>query len=127
VPIGAAIIDGHGTTLMTGLIDSHVHTDINGLHDALKFGVTTELEMQGRWTTKQRKEISSGTKLLCHNSVRGQDIVDHFFQCFELEWFSQIRDLITTYKCFDVGTHDIPGNKYNSIFHRWHFSYDQCV
>ena len=58
MPIGAAIIDGHGITLMPGLIDSHVHTDMDGLHDALKFGVTTELEMQGRWSTKQRKEIS---------------------------------------------------------------------
>jgi imidazolonepropionase-like amidohydrolase len=58
VPIGASIIDGHGKTLLPGLIDSHVHTDMDGLHDALKFGVTTELEMQGRWSTKQRKEIS---------------------------------------------------------------------
>ena len=58
VPDGAVIIDSRGTTLMPGLIDSHVHTDMNGLRDALKFGVTTELEMMGRWTRKQRKEIS---------------------------------------------------------------------
>jgi len=58
VPIGASFIDGHGKTLLPGLIDSHVHTDMDGLHDALKFGVTTELEMQGRWSAKQRKEIS---------------------------------------------------------------------
>ena len=43
---------------MPGLIDSHVHTDLDGLHDALLFGVTTELEMNGRWTSKQRKEIA---------------------------------------------------------------------
>lgn len=57
-PAGATVIDGHGKTLLPGLIDSHVHTDMDGLHDALKFGVTTELEMQGRWSAKQRKEIS---------------------------------------------------------------------
>jgi imidazolonepropionase-like amidohydrolase len=57
-PAGATVIDAHGATLMPGLIDSHVHTDMNGLQDALKFGVTTELEMQGRWSARQRKEIS---------------------------------------------------------------------
>jgi imidazolonepropionase-like amidohydrolase len=58
VPAGAAIINAQGATLMPGLIDSHVHTDFDGLHDALLFGVTTELEMNGRWSTKQRKEIA---------------------------------------------------------------------
>jgi imidazolonepropionase-like amidohydrolase len=47
IPAGATVIDGHGATLMPGLIDSHVHTDIDGLRDALKFGVTTELAMNG--------------------------------------------------------------------------------
>ena len=58
VPSGANVIDAHGATLMPGLIDSHVHTDMNGLHDALLFGVTTELEMNGHWSAKQRKVIS---------------------------------------------------------------------
>ena len=58
VPEEAAAIDGEGATLMPGLIDSHVHTDMNGLRDALKFGVTTELEMMGRWSARQRKKIS---------------------------------------------------------------------
>jgi imidazolonepropionase-like amidohydrolase len=58
VPIGATVIDGHGATLMPGLIDSHVHTDMNGLSDALKFGVTTELEMMGSWSKRQRKQIA---------------------------------------------------------------------
>jgi len=58
VPAGATVIDGRGKTLLPGLIDSHVHTDMNGLQDALKFGITTELEMQGRWSAKQRKQIS---------------------------------------------------------------------
>jgi imidazolonepropionase-like amidohydrolase len=58
LPAGAAILDAHGATLLPGLIDSHVHTDMAGLHDALLFGVTTELEMNGHWSAKQRKEIS---------------------------------------------------------------------
>ena len=31
VPAGATVIDGHGATLMPGLIDSHVHTDLRRL------------------------------------------------------------------------------------------------
>ena len=58
IPEEAHIFDGYGATLLPGLIDSHVHTDMIGLRDALKFGVTTELEMMGRWSKKQRKEIS---------------------------------------------------------------------
>jgi hypothetical protein len=58
VPARAIIIDGHGTTLMPGLIDSHVHTDMHGLRDALLFGVTTELEMNGHWTAKDRNKIA---------------------------------------------------------------------
>jgi len=58
VPVGATVINAGGGTLLPGLIDSHVHTDMNGLHDALLFGVTTELEMQGHWTFKKRKEIA---------------------------------------------------------------------
>ena len=58
VPSGATLIDAHGATLIPGLIDSHVHTDLNGLHDALKFGVTTEMEMMGHWSFKKRKEVA---------------------------------------------------------------------
>jgi imidazolonepropionase-like amidohydrolase len=58
VPTGATVIDVKGATLMPGLIDSHVHTDIDGLHDALAFGVTTELEMMGRWSFRERKKIA---------------------------------------------------------------------
>ncbi|MCL2652351.1 MAG: amidohydrolase family protein [Propionibacteriaceae bacterium] len=57
VPSGATLVDGAGATLLPGLIDSHVHTDLNGLRDALAFGVTTELEMQGHWSPKTRQEI----------------------------------------------------------------------
>ena len=57
-PAGATIIDASGGTLLPGLIDSHVHTDLDGLRDALRFGVTTELEMQGHWTARQRRNIA---------------------------------------------------------------------
>jgi hypothetical protein len=40
-------VDGHGGTLMPGLIDSHTHTyRYVGLQHALLFGVTTELGME---------------------------------------------------------------------------------
>lgn len=58
VPAGATVIDAPGATLMPGLIDAHVHTDLDGLRDALFFGVTTELEMNGRWSPKERKKIA---------------------------------------------------------------------
>jgi imidazolonepropionase-like amidohydrolase len=58
IPAGATVIDGQGGTLLPGLIDSHVHTDLDGLRDALKFGVTTELEMNGHWSASQRQKIS---------------------------------------------------------------------
>ncbi len=58
MPTGAAIIDARGATLMPGLIDAHVHTSLDGLRDALAFGITTELEMQGYWTDQDRKEVA---------------------------------------------------------------------
>ena len=58
IPTEAIVIDAKNATLMPGLIDSHVHTDIEGLHDALLFGVTTELEMNGKWSSNQRKKIA---------------------------------------------------------------------
>ena len=54
VPVDAHRIDGTGMTLLPGLIDAHVHTSIDGLRDALQFGVTTELEMAGGFTRKGR-------------------------------------------------------------------------
>jgi imidazolonepropionase-like amidohydrolase len=45
-PAGAEVIDGHGRTLLPGLIDAHVHAgDVRALGQALTFGVTTELDM----------------------------------------------------------------------------------
>lgn len=59
VPGGATVIDAQGATLLPGLIDSHVHTDMEGLREALSFGVTTELEMQGHWSPKKRRGIAA--------------------------------------------------------------------
>jgi imidazolonepropionase-like amidohydrolase len=42
------VIDGHGKTLVPGLIDAHVHTTDSARRDALRFGVTTELDMFGK-------------------------------------------------------------------------------
>lgn len=45
VPEGVDEVDGGGGTLLPGLIDAHTHTDEEGLRTALRFGVTTELDM----------------------------------------------------------------------------------
>jgi imidazolonepropionase-like amidohydrolase len=45
VPQGLEIVDGKGKTLLPGLIDSHVHVFPGAEADALRFGVTTELDM----------------------------------------------------------------------------------
>lgn len=57
-PEGSETVDGQGCTLLPGLIDAHVHTDLDALRDALRFGVTTELEMFGGWTPAQRHEVA---------------------------------------------------------------------
>lgn len=58
-PHGAEIVDGAGATALPGLIDSHVHTSPEALRLALRFGVTTELEMQGYWTEAQRAQVAA--------------------------------------------------------------------
>jgi Imidazolonepropionase and related amidohydrolases len=60
IPHEAKIVDAKGCTLMPGLIDAHVHTSEEGLRDALKFGVTTELEMMGGFTKKSREKDLEG-------------------------------------------------------------------
>jgi imidazolonepropionase-like amidohydrolase len=45
VPPGVETVAGAGRTLLPGLIDSHTHAWGGALHDALLFGVTTELDM----------------------------------------------------------------------------------
>ena len=45
IPRGMTMIDGRGRTLLPGLIDAHVHVFPGAQRDALRFGVTTELDM----------------------------------------------------------------------------------
>src|SRR5690349_17058127 len=52
------VVDARGATLLPGLIDAHVHTSVDRLRLALRFGVTTELEMTGFWTPEERAEIA---------------------------------------------------------------------
>ena len=49
VPEGTAIVDGHGRSLLPGLIDAHVHAYGSAQRDAIRFGVTTELDMFSDW------------------------------------------------------------------------------
>ena len=48
-PAGIAVVDGRGKTLLPGLIDSHTHSWGDARRDALRFGVTSELDMMGDW------------------------------------------------------------------------------
>jgi imidazolonepropionase-like amidohydrolase len=45
IPRGYGIVEGGGKTLLPGLIDSHVHVFPGAQRDALRFGITTELDM----------------------------------------------------------------------------------
>lgn len=63
VPDGAAIVDARGGTLLPGLIDAHVHTSLDGLEQALTFGVTTELEMQGMFTRGTRAQVTENDRV----------------------------------------------------------------
>ena len=45
VPTGWDVVDGGGRTLLPGLIDAHVHTWGEARRDALRFGVTTQIDM----------------------------------------------------------------------------------
>ncbi|MEU1732363.1 amidohydrolase family protein [Streptosporangium sp. NPDC020145] len=63
VPAGANVVDAGGGTLLPGLIDAHVHTSEQALAFALRFGVTTELEMQGLWTKPNRARLDGDDAL----------------------------------------------------------------
>jgi len=69
IPDGIEIIDGSGCTLLPGLIDSHTHTTLDYLQEALRFGVTTEFDMTGFWTVEARKKLeendSSASVIAC--------------------------------------------------------------
>src|SRR5690606_1802986 len=47
IPADMAVVDGAGRTLLPGLIDAHAHSWGEARADALRFGVTTELDMLG--------------------------------------------------------------------------------
>jgi imidazolonepropionase-like amidohydrolase len=57
-PAGSEIVDARGGTLLPGLFDAHVHTNEEALALALRFGITTELEMQGIHTKPNRTHIT---------------------------------------------------------------------
>jgi imidazolonepropionase-like amidohydrolase len=62
-PASVQLVEAPGATLLPGLIDAHVHTDTAGLRMALRFGVTTELEMQGANTARDRAHITEDDSL----------------------------------------------------------------
>ncbi len=49
IPNNIPAYDGTGKTLLPGLIDSHTHTYGDAQKDALRFGVTTEMDMFSDW------------------------------------------------------------------------------
>lgn len=49
VPKGATSVDGSGKTVLPGLIDAHTHSWGDAMRDALRYGVTAELDMMGDW------------------------------------------------------------------------------
>ena len=49
IPAGMLTIDGRGKTLLPGFIDAHTHSWGDAQQDALRFGVTAELDMMGDW------------------------------------------------------------------------------
>ena len=49
IPAGIEVVDGAGRTLLPGFIDAHTHSWGDAQRDALRFGVTTELDMFGDW------------------------------------------------------------------------------
>jgi len=61
-PGGVTVVDGRGRTLLPGLIDSHAHALGDALADALRFGVTTELDMftDHSWAAERRAEQRAG-------------------------------------------------------------------
>jgi hypothetical protein len=72
IPAGMPVIDGHGKTVLPGLIDSHVHVFPGAQQDALRFGVTTELDIpraRGH-LEKWLPHRSHAAKGVTHDSIR---------------------------------------------------------
>jgi imidazolonepropionase-like amidohydrolase len=75
-PAGA--IDGHGKTLLPGLIDAHTHIQgqVQTLQQALIFGVTTELDMFNAWeSSKDIKAQQAAGKLTDAADLRSAGIL----------------------------------------------------
>ena len=49
IPENLTVVDGAGRTLLPGFIDAHTHSWGDAQRDALRFGVTAELDMFGDW------------------------------------------------------------------------------
>jgi len=47
IPAGIEVIDGIGRTILPGLIDAHTHSWGEARRDALRFGVTVEVDLHG--------------------------------------------------------------------------------
>jgi imidazolonepropionase-like amidohydrolase len=67
IPKDIAVYRGEGKTLLPGLIDSHTHTYGDARKEALRFGVTTELDMFTDWRVlaeaKKQRESYAKTEL----------------------------------------------------------------
>jgi len=67
IPAGLDVVDGRGRTLIPGLIDAHTHSFGTARRDAIRFGVTTELDMFGDWhqiaAAKATRESTAPTQL----------------------------------------------------------------
>ncbi|MEO8001580.1 MAG: CIA30 family protein [Arenimonas sp.] len=67
IPKDMPTYDGAGKTLIPGLIDSHTHTYGDAQKDALRFGVTTEMDMFTDWhqlaAAKKQRESYARTDL----------------------------------------------------------------
>jgi imidazolonepropionase-like amidohydrolase len=66
-PPGVTIVDGAGRTLLPGLIDAHTHSWGDARRDAIRFGVTTELDMFSDWhqiaaARRERESIAPATE-----------------------------------------------------------------
>ena len=66
-PKGAEVVKGAGKTLLPGFIDAHVHTFGASRADAVRFGVTAELDMFSDWRAlpelKRDRESSTSSRL----------------------------------------------------------------
>ncbi len=65
IPEGLEVVDGAGRTLLPGFIDAHTHSWGDAQRDALRFGVTAELDMFGDWnripTLRAQRESLAAT------------------------------------------------------------------